>query len=209
MEIRYSLPFGPFWDKKKLSWVTADALLAYQDLLYRKKQVEEIRDQTYRRGFDLKGWTAHLEELATYAQNGMKAADYLLVRRLPSFLRMMKRAGLSPDTLPLLAEWLALSGLTSCSPSMNPLPEPMLFVPATPLVRSLTRRSPLSQREINYNTFSRVVDRSPTPTPSEHTIVSTVTPSDIGPQTMTEIVDQLMEDLLTQEFSLIVLDEDI
>ena len=62
------------------------------------------------------------------------------------------------------------------------------------------RRSPQSQREINFNTFSQVVDRSPTPTPLEHTVVSGVTPSDIGPPTMTEIVEQFMEDLLTQEF---------
>ena len=53
------------------------------------------------------------------------------------------------------------------------------------------------------------MDRSPTPTPSEHTVAFDVTPSDIGPQTMTEVVDQFMEDLLTQEFSPIVLDEDI
>ena len=188
--------------------MTADALRAYQDLLYRKKRVEEIRDQTYRRGFDLKGWTAHLEELATYAQNGMKAADYLLARRLPSFLRMMKRAGLSPDTSSLLAGRLVSNGLTSCSPSVSLPPEPMLSVPATPLVRSLMRHSPQSRQEINFDTFSQVVDRSPTPIPSEHTIAFDVTPSDIGPQTMTKIVDQFMEDLLTQEFSPIVLAED-
>ena len=53
------------------------------------------------------------------------------------------------------------------------------------------------------------MDRSLTPTPSEHTAAFDATPSDIGPLTMTEIVDQFMEDLLTQEFSPIVLDEDI
>ena len=111
-----------------------DALLAYWDLLYRKKRVEEIRDQTYRRGFDLKGWTAHLEELATYAQNGMKVADYLLVRHIPSFLRMTKRAKLSPSTLPLLAERLGRSGSISCSLSESLPPEPTLFIPSTPLV---------------------------------------------------------------------------
>ena len=189
--------------------MTADALRAYQDLLYRKKRVEEIRDQTYRRGFDLKGWTAHLEELATYAQNGMKAANYLLVQRLPSFLRMMKRAGLSPDISPLLAERLASNGSTSCSLSMSLPPEPTLFVPATPLVQSLTRHLPQSRQEINFDTFSRVADRSLTPIPLEHTIAFGATLSDIGPQTMTKIVDQFMEDLLTQEFSPVVLDEDI
>ena len=157
----------------------------------------------------MKGWTAHLEELATYAQNGMKAADYLLVRRLPLFLCMMKRAGLSPDTSPLLAERLTSSGSTSCSLSASLPPEPTLFVPAMPLVRSLTCHSPQLQRKINYDTFSWVVDRSPTPTPSEHTAAFDATPSDIGPLTMTEIVDQFMEDLLTQEFSPIVLNEDI
>ena len=157
----------------------------------------------------MKGWTAHLEELATYAQNRMKAADYLLVRRLPSFLRMMKRAGLSPDTSPLLAERLASSGLISCSLSASLPPEPTLFVPITPLVRSLTHRLHQSRQEINFDTFSRVADRSPTPTPSEHIVVSDATPLDIGPQTMTEAVEQFMEDLLTQEFSPIVLNEDI
>ena len=156
----------------------------------------------------MKKWTEHLEELATYAQNGMKAADYLLVRQLPSFLCMMKRARLSPDTSPLLVEWLASSGSISCSLSVNLPPEPTLFVPATPLVRSLMCRSPPSQLETNYDTFSRVVDRSPTPTPSEHTVASDATPSDIGPQTMTEIVEQFMEDLLTQEFCPIMLAED-
>ena len=47
------------------------------------------------------------------------------------------------------------------------------------------------------------------PTPLEHTVAFDATLSDIGPQTMTEIVDQFMEDLLTQEFSPVVLDEDI
>ena len=189
--------------------MTADALLAYRDLLYRKNRVEQIRDQTYRRGFDLKGWTAHLEELATYAQNGMKAADYLLVQRLPSFLRMTKHAGVSLNTSPLLAERLALSGTTSCSVSASLPPEPTLFVPSTPLVRSLTARSPPSQQEINFVTFSQGVDLSPIPTPSEDFDAFAATPLVTGPLTMTEVVDQFMEDLLTQEFSPIVLNEDI
>ena len=122
---------------------------------------------------------------------------------------MMKRAQLSPDTSPLLAERLASSGSTSCSLSVNLPPEPTLSIPAMPLVHSLTRRLPRSRLETNYDTFSQGVDRSPTPTPSEHIVVSDATPSDIGPQTMTEIIKQFMEDLLTQEFSPIVLDEDI
>ena len=182
--------------------------MAYRDLLYRKKRVKEIRDQTYRRGFDLKNWTAHLEELATYAQNGMKAADYLLVRRLPSFLHMMKRAGLSPSISPLLAERLTPSGQASCSLSASLPPEPTLFVPSMPLVRSLMGRSLPSRQAINFDTFSRVVDASLTPTPLEDFDVFDATPSVIGPLTMTEIVDQFMEDLLTQEFSPVVLAED-
>ena len=157
----------------------------------------------------MKKWMAHLEELATYAQNGMKAVDYLLVWRLPSFLRMMKRARLSPDTLPLLAERLASSGLTFCSPFVNLPPEPTLSIPAMPLVRSLTRLSPQSRQEISFDTFSQVMDRSRTPTPSEHIAAFDATPSDIGPQTMTNVIEQFMEDLLTQEFSPVVLDEDI
>ena len=60
----------------------------------------------------------------------------------------------------------------------------------------------------NFDTFSRVVDASPTPTPLEDFDAFGATPSDIGPPTMTEVVDQFMEDLLTQEFCLIVLAED-
>ena len=157
----------------------------------------------------MRKWTAHLEELATYAQNGMKAADYLLVQRLPSFLHMMKRAQLSPDISLLLVEWLTSNGSTSCSLSASLPPEPMLSVPAMPLVRSLTRRSPQSRQEINYDTFSQAADRFLTPTPSEHIVASDAIPSDIGPQTMTDAIEQFMEDLLTQEFSPIVLDEDI
>ena len=78
-----------------------------------------------------------------------------------------------------------------------------------PLVHSLMRHSPWSRQEINFDTFSQVTDRSLTPIPLARIVVSDVTPSDIGPQTMTEVIDQFMEDLLTQEFSPIVLDEDI
>ena len=151
---------------------------------------------------------ASLEELATYTQNGMKAANYLLVRRLPSFLRMTKRAGVLPSTSPLLAERLTPSGSTSCSLSMSLPPEPTLFVPNTPLVQSLMGRSLPSQQAINFDTFSQVVDASPTPTPSEDFDVFAATPLDTGPPTMSEVVDQFMEDLLTQEFSPVVLAED-
>ena len=78
-----------------------------------------------------------------------------------------------------------------------------------PLVQSLTRHSHLSRLETSFATFSQVAGRSPTPTLSEHIGVSDVTPSVTGPLTMTEIIKTFMEDLLTQEFSPIVLDEDI
>ena len=52
------------------------------------------------------------------------------------------------------------------------------------------------------------MDQSPTPTPSADIAAFDATPLDIGPPTMTEVVDQFMEDLLTQEFSPIVLAED-
>ena len=52
------------------------------------------------------------------------------------------------------------------------------------------------------------MDVSQTPTPLEDFDVFTATPLDTGPPTMTEVVDQFMEDLLTPEFSPVVLAED-
>ena len=138
----------------------------------------------------------------------MKAADYLLMHWMPGFLRMMKRAGVLPNTSPLLAEQLTGSGSTSCSLSVSLPPEPTLFVPAMPLVRSLTACSLPSSSTTNYATFSQVVDASPTPTPSEDFDAFDATPSDIGLPTMTELVDQFMEDQLTREFCPVVLAED-
>ena len=195
--------------RKRLNWVTKDALQTYQDRLFRKKRVEEIQNQTYQRGFDSLAWTVHLEELVTYTQNGMKAADYLLMRWLPMFQCMMRHAGVSPTISPLLAERLSRNGSTFCSPSAMLPPEPTLFVPATLLVHSLTAHSPLSSSTTNYDTFSRVMDMSPTPTPSEDFDAFDVTPLDIGPTTMTEVVDQFMEDLLTQEFCPVMLTEEL
>ena len=143
------------------------------------------------------------------SSRGTGNIDYLLVWRLPLFHCMMKRVRLCPDTSPLLAERLASSGSTSYSPFVNLLPEPTLSVPTMPLVRSLTCHSPLSRQEINFDTFSQGVDKCPTPTLSEPTIAFDVTPSDIGPQTMTDVIEQFMEDLHTQEFYPITLDEDI
>ena len=110
------------------------------------------------------------------------------------FLCMMKRAKVSPTTLPLLAERLTGSGSTSCSLSMSLPPEPMLFVPATPLVHSLTGHLPPSSSLTNYATFSWVVDASPTPTPLEDFDAFNAIPSGTGLPTMTELVDQFMED---------------
>ena len=84
----------------------------------------------------------------------------------------------------------------------------MLFVPATLLVHSLTARLPPSLSMTNYDTFSRVVDASPTPTPSEDFDAFGATPLDTGPPTMTEVMEQFMEDLLTQEFCPVMLTED-
>ena len=138
----------------------------------------------------------------------MKAADYLLTRRMPTFLPMMKHAKVSPITSPSLVERLTGNGSASCSLSVNLPPEPTLFVPATPLVCSLTGCSPPSSSTTNYDTFLWVVDASPTPTPSEDFDAFDATPSGIGLPTMTELVDQFMEDQLTQEFCPIVLAED-
>ena len=143
-----------------------------------------------------------------YAQNGMKVANYLLTQRMPAFQRMMKHARVSPTTSPLLAERLTGSGSTSCSLSVSLPPEPMLFVPATLLVRSLTGHLPPSSSSTNYTTFSRVVDASPTPTPLEDFDAFGATPSGTGLPTMTELVDQFMEDQLTQEFCPVMLAED-
>ncbi|KIM55779.1 hypothetical protein SCLCIDRAFT_30118 [Scleroderma citrinum Foug A] len=160
----------------------------YQDRLYRRRRIEEIRNQTYRRGFDLKVWTGHLEELAMYAQNGMKEADYLLVRRVPSFLHMTKRAGVSPNTSPLLAERLTGNGSLPRANALRshhaayPLPDG----PFTLIVPNNQLRHLLAE---DFDAFG-------------------VTPLDIGQQTMTKVVDQFMEDLLTQEFCPVVPAED-
>ena len=124
------------------------------------------------------------------------------------FQRMMRHAGVSPTTSPLLAERLSRNGSTSFSHSVRLPPEPMLFIPTTPLVRSLMVRSPPSSSTTNFNTFSQVVEASPTPTPLEDFDAFGVTPSDIGAPTMTQVINQFMEDLLTQEFCPIELAED-
>ena len=150
-----------------------------------------------------------MEELATFARKGMREADYLLTRRTPTFLRMMRRAGLSPSISPLLAERLTAHGATSFSVSGSPLPELTPSAPSTPRVLSLTRLSSPFPLEASSATSLPVEELLPTPTPSADISVFDATPSVIGRLTMTELVEEFMEDLLTQEFSPILLDEDI
>ena len=84
----------------------------------------------------------------------------------------------------------------------------MLFIPATPLVCSLMAHLPPSSSTTNYDTFLRAAAVSPTPTPSEDFDAFGAIPLDTGPLTMTEVVEQFMEDLLTQEFCPVTLAED-
>ena len=144
-----------------------------------------------------------------FAQKGMQEADYLLTRRTPAFRRTMQRAGVSPSISRLLAERLTADGEISYSLSESPLPELTPSVPSTPLLRSLTRRSSPLSPVANFSTSSLVAERLPTPILSEDIGVFDATPSVIGLPTMTELVKQFMEDLLTQEYSPIQLDEDI
>ena len=76
-----------------------------------------------------------------YAQNGMKAANYLLMRRMPAFQHMMKRAKVSPTTSPLLVERLTGSGSTlrESTPGTNALhschaASPLPDGPFTPVI---------------------------------------------------------------------------
>ena len=203
------LPFVPFWDEKKLDWVTADALAMLQDHLYCRRRVIEIRNQSFRRGFDSKAWTDQMEDLARFARKGMREADYLLTRRTPAFLRMMRRAGHSPSISPLLAERLTGHGETSFLVSASPFLELTPSAPSTPRVLSLTRRSSRSLLEANFATNSPVAEPSRTPILSADIGVLGATPSVIGCPTMTELVEEFMEDLLTREFCPTLLDEDI
>ena len=150
-----------------------------------------------------------MEELAKFARKGMREADYLLTRRMPAFLRTMRRAKVSLNILPLLAERLTGDGEISYSLSNSPLPELTPSAPSTPSLRSLTPRSFPSRQVVNFDTSLPVTESLPTPIPWEDIDVSGATPSVTGPPTMTEVVDQFMEDLLTQEFCLVLLDEDI
>ena len=150
-----------------------------------------------------------MEELARFARKGMREADYLLTRRMPVFLHMMRHAGLSPSISPLLVQRLTARGTTSFSVSDSPLPELTPSAPSTPSLRSLTRHSSPSPPVVSFNICSPVVECSPTSIPLEDIDVFDATPSVTGHLTMTELVEEFMEDLLTQEFSPIQLDEDI
>ena len=150
-----------------------------------------------------------MEELAKFARKGMREADYLLTRRMPAFLRTMRRAKASLNISPLLAEHLTGDGEISYSRSDSPLPELTPSAPSMPLLRSLTPHFSPSRQVVNFGISLPVAELSPTPTPWEDISVLGATPSVIGPPTMTEVVDQFMEDLLTQEFCPVLLDEDI
>ena len=150
-----------------------------------------------------------MEELAAFAQKGMQEADYLLRRRIPAFLRMMKRAGLLPSILPLLARHLMGRGATFSLTSGSLLPELTPSALSTPRVLSLTPHSSPLSPVANFITSLLVAELSPTPIPSADIGVSGAIPLVIGQPTMTELVEEFMEDLLTQEFSPILLDEDI
>ena len=150
-----------------------------------------------------------MEELATFAQKGMREADYLLTRRMPAFCRTMQRAGVSPSISCLLAERLMAGGEISYSLSESPLPELTPSAPSTPLLHSLMCHSSLSPLEANSTTSLPVEEPLPTLTPSVDIDVFGAIPSVTGHPTMTEVVEEFMEDLLTQEFSPILLDEDI
>ena len=180
-----------------------------QDRLFRRRRVIEIRNQSFRRGFDSKAWTGQMEELAKFACKGMREEDYLLTRQTPAFLRMMKRAGLSPSISPLLARRLTARGVTSFSVSDSPLPELTPSAPSTPRVLSLTRRSSPSPPEANFAISSPVAGPSQTPILLEDIGVSDAIPSVTGHPTMTELVEEYMEDLLTREFYPTLLNEDI
>ena len=144
-----------------------------------------------------------------FAQKGMQEADYLLRRRIPAFLRTMKRAGISPVTSPLLGRRLTEHGVTSFLLSESPLPELTPSAPSTPLLRSLSCRLSPSSAAVNSATSLPDAALLPTPTPSADIDVSAATPLVTGHPTMTKLVEEFMEDLLTQEFSPTLLDEDI
>ena len=165
--------------------------------------------ESFRRGFDSKTWTAQMEDLATFAQKGMREADYLLTRRVPAFRRMMKRARLLPNTSRLLEQRLMAGGEISSFRSESPLPVLTPSGPSTPLLCSLTRRLSHSSSTPNSDTSLPAEELLPTPILWEAIDVSDVIPSDTGHPTMTSIVETFMEDLLTQEFSPVLLDEDI
>ena len=72
----------------------------------------------------------------------------------------------------------------------------------------MRRLSPLPPAA-NFGTSSLDAELLLTPTPSAGIGVSDAIPLVIGPPTMTDLMEQFMEDLLTQEFCPVRLDEDI
>ena len=150
-----------------------------------------------------------MEELAAFARKGMREADYLLRRRIPAFLRMMKRAGLSLNISPLLAERLTGRGETFSSTSESLLLELTPSAPSTPCLRSLSFHSSPWSLALNSVISSPVAGPSQTRIPSEDIGVSDAIPLVTGHLTMTELMEEYMEDLLTREFCPTLLDEDI
>ncbi|KIM59330.1 hypothetical protein SCLCIDRAFT_27433 [Scleroderma citrinum Foug A] len=182
---------------------------SFCSFLGRKEAELEIRNQSFRRGFDSKAWTGQMEELAQFARKGMREADYLLKHRTPAFRRMMNRARVSLSISPSLARHLTADGEISYSLSDSPLPELTPSAPNTPSLRSLTPCSFHSQLAANFTTSSPAVESSPMLIPLADIGVSAATPSDTGPLTMTKLVSQYMEDLLTREFCQVPLDEEM
>ncbi|KIM55192.1 hypothetical protein SCLCIDRAFT_30524 [Scleroderma citrinum Foug A] len=97
----------------------------------------------------------------------------------------------------------------SLAQHLSPLLELTPSVPNTLLLRSLTPRFYPSPPAANFDISSLGAEPLPTATLSADTGVSAATASVTGPLTMTELVETFMEDLLTQKFSPVMLDEDI
>ena len=100
-------------------------------------------------------------------------------------------------------------GATSFSVSDSPLPDLTPSTPSMPHVLSLTRRLSPFPQAANFVTSSLVEEPLPTTIPSADIGVLDVIPSVTGPPTITELVEEYMEDLLIREFCPILLDEDI
>ncbi|KIM65553.1 hypothetical protein SCLCIDRAFT_22715 [Scleroderma citrinum Foug A] len=97
----------------------------------------------------------------------------------------------------------------SLAQHLAPLPELTPSAPNTPSLHSLMNLSSPSRPVVNSVISWPVEESLPTPILLADTDVSAATPSVIGPPTMTALVETLMEDLLTQEFSLVPVESDL